>query len=60
MTIEVSAFDLSRAYAAGWKTASALPSGSSLAEKDIDKLNPHKSGPAKARWRAGFDDALKR
>ena len=61
MTTEVSAFELSRAYAAGWKAASMLPSEKAkLSEKDIERLNPHKSDPSKARWRTGFDDALKR
>ncbi|MBI3676353.1 MAG: hypothetical protein HY243_07015 [Proteobacteria bacterium] len=58
----LSDFALSRVYAAGWAAGSTLPSdqSGSLSEKEIDRLNPHKSGPAKARWRAGFDDALKR
>jgi hypothetical protein len=58
----ISDFALSRIYAAGWAAGSTLPSEKSadLNEKSIDRLNPHKSGPAKQRWRAGFDDALKR
>lgn len=59
---EISGFALSRIYAAGWAAGSTLPSEKSvdLGDKDIDRLNPHKSDPEKARWRAGFDDALKR
>lgn len=53
-------FLLSRIEAQGWNAAQRLMSSEAQAPQEarIAKLNPHASDPARARWHAGFKNAL--
>jgi hypothetical protein len=54
------AFLLSRVEAHGWNAAQRVLSGEARAPDAarIAKLNPHASDPERARWRAGFENAM--
>jgi hypothetical protein len=54
------AFRLSRIQAEGWNEAQrAMPDGAlSIDDIRISALNPHPTDPERARWLAGFRDAL--
>jgi hypothetical protein len=53
------AFRLSRVEAHGWNAAQRVLSGGALPDAArIAKLNPHASDPERARWLAGFENAL--
>jgi hypothetical protein len=53
-------FELSRVYAKGWSAgrASGLGSSATAVDAEIDALNPYQAAEEKARWAAGFKDAL--
>jgi hypothetical protein len=59
---ELTPFQLSRVYAAGWNTGMSC-----AADEDADALaargealNPHDAPAARARWTQGFSDAIER
>lgn len=61
MTAELTPFQLSRVYAAGWSAGMACAldnAGETVAQGQ--KLNPHHSGAAQTRWMDGFSDAVRR
>jgi ribosome modulation factor len=51
-----SAFRLSRIQAQGWNAARGVPGD--LDDAKIAALNPHKKDPERARWLAGFRNAM--
>lgn len=53
-------FELSRVYAKGWSAgrASGLGSSAIAVDAEIDALNPYQAAGERARWAAGFKDAL--
>ncbi len=55
-----SAFRLSRVEAEGWNAAQRAMARDVAATDDarISKLNPHLADPERARWQAGFRNAL--
>ena len=53
------AFRLSRVEAHGWNAAQrVLSSEAQPSAAMIAKLNPHASDPERARWLAGFENAM--
>jgi hypothetical protein len=60
MMTDNDAFRLSRVEAHGWNAAQrVLSDGARLPDAArIAKLNPHAADPERARWLAGFENAL--
>jgi hypothetical protein len=54
------AFRLSRVEAEGWNEAQRVMMDEALTadEDSISRLNPHIADPERARWHAGFRNAL--
>ncbi len=54
------AFRLSRIEAQGWNAARRIMVGETREPDDarIAKLNPHPADPERARWHAGFKNAV--
>jgi hypothetical protein len=54
------AFRLSRIEAQGWNAAQRFfaTERDDASEAKIARLNPHRADPERARWRAGFDNAV--
>ncbi len=58
MSTASESFRLSRIQAEGWNAARSFLTSGVAGDAQVAALNPHKKDPERARWLAGFKNAM--